>query len=384
MKVLVTGGNGFIGRFVVQELLNRGHIPRILDCEELPPDHPVSILEPLMESRIEIVCENVCDVEAVREALVGVDAVVHLAAHVGVGESMYQPADYVRNNTYGTAVLLDEIIAKRDQIKKLVVASSMSVYGEGDYGCPICGLYVKPMIKSMNQEDRFDFVCPNHGGPITPMAVTEKSESNPKSIYAYTKRQQEEMCLLIGKTYKIPTLSMRFFNVYGPGQALGNPYTGAIAIFINRVLCGKQPMIYEDGNQLRDFIYVEDVARAVADAVDSKCVWVDGGQQIFNIASGHIRTILSVAEEICKLQYRYTNINVAQLKPYITGYQRAGDTRHCFGDISKAKNFLRWNPLVEFSDGLKRTFEWATNKSQRDDWGMAYEILEKRGLIEYG
>src|SRR5262245_13810278 len=251
---LVTGGAGFIGSFVVERLLTEGHNVRVMDSL-VPQVHGEARTTPLnVPTDVEFIAANLCDQAAVARALQDVDRVIHLAAEVGVGQSMYEITRYVRGNTNATAVLLQTMIPLRDQIERLVVASSMSIYGEGEYRCTHCGA-VAPRLRSEQQLQRhqWELFCPHCDAELKPIPTCETKPLYPTSVYAITKRDHEELCLVFGQAYNIPTTALRFFNVYGPRQALSNPYTGVAAIFSSRLLTGKRPLIFEDGCQSRDF-----------------------------------------------------------------------------------------------------------------------------------
>src|SRR5215213_3792738 len=254
MKILVTGGAGFIGSHLVDALVERGHSVRILDslAEEVHggkiPSH--------LNAHAEFIHGDVVDPVSVAKALEGVDVVFHLAADLGLGRSMYQVKRFVRVNDLGTAVLLEELIARREQIKKLVVASSMSIYGEGPYRCEVCEVTSFPNLRPMSamSAKKWEFDCEKCGSLLTSLPTPEDKPLNPTSVYAVGKQVQEQYSLIIGRAYKIPTVAFRYFNVYGPRQALSNPYTGVCAIFSSRLLNDQQPTVFEDGNQTRDFV----------------------------------------------------------------------------------------------------------------------------------
>jgi dTDP-L-rhamnose 4-epimerase len=262
LNILVTGGAGFIGSHLVDALVEKGHRVRILDSivEQV---HGREIPEHLNKDA-EFIRADVCDAEAVKKALEGIDAVYHEAAEVGVGQSMYEIVRYVKANDLGTAVLLEEMIKRRDQFKKLVVASSMSIYGEGAYVCDGCDEKVYPQLRSNAQLDahEWELKCGECGGDLKPVGTTEEKPLFPTSVYAVSKQDQEQYCLSVGRAYKIPTVALRYFNVYGTRQALSNPYTGVCAIFSARLMNDERPVIFEDGRQSRDFVHVSDIVKA--------------------------------------------------------------------------------------------------------------------------
>ncbi len=366
---MITGGAGFIGAHVSEELLARGYRVRVLD-NLTPQVHGPSRARPDYLSRdVELIVDDVRNASAVRKALQGIDTVVHLVAAVGVGQSMYEIAEYTSVNNLGTAVLLQELIKK--PVRRLVVASSMSVYGEGLYRTQ-AGAIADSAERSMTQLKSGDWEPRDeYGNTLRPVPTPESKATSLSSIYALTKFDQERMCLMIGRTYGIPAVALRFFNVYGPFQALSNPYTGVLAIFSARLLNGKRPLINEDGNQQRDFVNVADVARACRLALE-----VDGaGNQVFNIGSGQPITILQVAQRIAQV------LGKTSLHPQITNRYRAGDIRHCFADITRAQQVLGYAPQVSFEAGLRRLASWLERQVTRDRVDESRAELEERGLM---
>ncbi|HYY95801.1 MAG TPA: NAD-dependent epimerase/dehydratase family protein, partial [Pyrinomonadaceae bacterium] len=262
MFILVTGGAGFIGSHLVDALVAGGHRVRVLDAL-VPQVHGDAERPAYLNAEAEFVRGDVCDEEILGRALEGVEVVYHEAAEVGVGQSMYEMQRYVRANTFGTSVLLEHLVARRSQIRKLVVASSMSIYGEGAYGCPVHGA-VYPQLRPASQlrERRWEMECARCGSELRAMPTNEEKPLFPTSVYAITKQDQEQLCLVVGRAYDIPAVALRYFNVYGTRQALSNPYTGVCAIFSSRLLNGQRPVIFEDGRQARDFVHVSDIVRA--------------------------------------------------------------------------------------------------------------------------
>jgi dTDP-L-rhamnose 4-epimerase len=367
-RVLITGGAGFIGSHTSDVLLDAGYQVTLLD--NLTPQvhgpmrQPPSYLNP----EADLIIGDVTDPAAVDRALRGVDLVLHLASTVGVGQSMYDMVSYVHNNEIGTATLL-EALAKRP-VARLVVASSMSVYGEG-----LCRDSAKRLVNPDERSirhlrsARWELEDAN-GRELVPMPTPETKSPSLSSVYALNKYAQERLCLMVGKSYGIPAAALRFFNVYGPRQALSNPYTGVLAIFAARLLNGRSPMVFEDGRQRRDFVHVLDVANACQLALESKC---DG--EVFNIGSGQSRSILSVANDLAKVMGR------RDLKPHITGKYRAGDIRHCFADIEKSRALLNFAPRVEFTRGLEELAEYLAGQMADDHVEKATKELESRGLV---
>jgi dTDP-L-rhamnose 4-epimerase len=363
--LLLTGGAGFIGRRLSLELLMYGHRVRILDnlseqvhgntLVSLPPD-------------VELIRGDVRDPEAMAAALKGVDGVIHLAAEVGVGQSMYEIARYVGVNDLGTAVLLEQLI--RHPVERLVVASSMSVYGEGRY-TTTDGTPVRSVRRSVGRTaSGWDPVLPD-GTRLVPVATDEEKEPDLASIYALTKYSQERSCLIIGANYGIETVGLRLFNVFGPGQALSNPYTGVLANFGARLLNGQRPLVFEDGRQHRDFVHVSDIAQAFRLAIDSP----DAAGQIFNIGSGHVYTIEQVARMLAEA------MGQNNLGPEIMDKARAGDVRHCFADITKARDLLGYRPAQRLETALPALADWIRQSTAPDRGEHAKRELEAHGLV---
>jgi dTDP-L-rhamnose 4-epimerase len=372
-RVLVTGGLGFIGSHVVDLLVEKGYEVKVFDNLEPQVHGEAKKLPDYFNRRAELLVGDMRDKEAVAKAVLDVDAVIHLAAAVGVGQSMYQIEKYVAYNTYGTANLLDVIVNKENSVKKLIVASSMSVYGEGKYECASCGV-VYPSLRKEEQLMKRDWEpkCPNCGASLKPLPTDEDKPLMPASIYAQTKKHQEEMCMLIGRTYGLPTVALRFFNVYGPRQALSNPYTGVCALFSNRILNNKPPYIFEDGLQTRDFVHVKDVAKAVLLALEKS----DGDYMPINVGSGKPTSIIELAEILIKLYGR-------NVKPYVSYKYRKGDIRHCYADISRARRLLGYEPTIRLEEGLKDLVKWVEEHrwAAADLSDKAIRELEERKLI---
>jgi dTDP-L-rhamnose 4-epimerase len=366
-NVLITGGAGFIGSYVAEELLDAGHRVRILD-NLTPQVHESNSPPEYLDRRVDLITGDVRDREAVEAALEDADAVVHLAAAVGVGQSMYEIAHYTSVNSFGTSVLLEAMTGR--QIQRLVVASSMSIYGEGMYRAPdgeeVAGEEREIAQLRTGQWELLD----GFGNPLEPVPTPETKTPTLSSIYAMNKYDQERMCLIFGRAYEVPTLALRFFNVYGPRQALSNPYTGVMAIFASRLLNGNPPLIFEDGEQKRDFVSVHDVARAVRMAVEAG----DRASGVLNIGSGRAVSIRELAERACSALDR------PEIEPEITGKYRAGDIRHCFGDISLAREVLSFEPLISLEDGMAELADWLRGQRPADRAGDARAELEARGL----
>ncbi|RFA25385.1 nucleoside-diphosphate-sugar epimerase [Alkalilimnicola ehrlichii] len=367
-RVLITGGAGFIGSHVADELIKQGYRVRALDnlSEQV---HGQSRRRPdYLDSDIELIEGDIRDPETVAHALQGVDAVFHFAAAVGVGQSMYEIAQYTETNNFGTAVLLEQLAKQR--VEKLVLASSMSLYGEGLYQ-DASGAATDTVRRSRGQlrEHRWEPLSPS-GEQLTPVPTPESKPADLASIYALSKFDQERMCLLIGEAYDIPTTALRFFNVYGPRQALSNPYTGVLAIFASRYLNGQPPLIFEDGEQRRDFVSVHDVSRAARLALEANAAT----GRVFNIGSGQAYTVSGIARRMAQA------LNCPDIEPQITGDYRVGDIRHCFADIALAEEILGYRPQVDLEDGLQELADWLPRTSAIDRVPQAREELTRRGL----
>jgi len=371
LNILVTGGAGFIGSHLVDALVERGHRVRILDSivEQVHGNEVPAHLNP----NAEFIRADVCDAAAVSKALEGIDVVYHEAAEVGVGQSMYEIVRYVKANDLGTAVLLEEIIKRPGQFKKLCVASSMSIYGEGAYRCDSCDKTVNPFLRSNEQLARHDweFKCETCGGLLKTIGTTEEKPLFPTSVYAVSKQDQEQYCLAIGRSYKIPTVAFRYFNVYGTRQALSNPYTGVCAIFSARLLNDQAPMIFEDGEQSRDFVHVNDIVNANLLALETD----RADYETMNIGTGRATSV----QEIARLLAKGLGKNI---EPEIVGKYREGDIRHCVADIAKARELLGYEPSITLETGLVELLDWVRNQEADDRVQTATAELTARSLVK--
>jgi len=369
-RILVTGGAGLIGSHLVAALVDRGHEVRVLDLL-VPQVHGDDGATAVRRRDVETVVGDVDDPDTVSRALAGVEAVFHQAAEVVVGQSMYEIDRYVGANSYGTAVLLREVVGRRDEIRKLVVASSMSIYGEGAYTCARCGV-ASPRTRPNDQvrARRWEVVCPQCGDALSPVPTPESKPLFPASVYAITKQDQEQLCLTVGRAYGIPTVALRYFNVYGDGQALSNPYTGVCAIFSARLLNGQPPLVFEDGRQSRDFVHVSDIVQANLLALDRD---VDAPTGI-NIGTGVPTSVLEVADLLAE------GLSV-DLGPQIVGRYREGDVRHCFADISLARDALGFEPKVTLKEGIPELLAWVREQSAADGTPDALAELAHRRLV---
>jgi dTDP-L-rhamnose 4-epimerase len=362
MRVLVTGGAGFIGRHLSRALLAEGYEVRILDPFIAQVHGHAIPSDPVLRS-VEVVRGDIRNAELVSAALRDVDKVVHLAAEVGVGQSMYELERYVGVNDLGTAVLLRGLLT--NPVQRLVVASSMSVYGEGLYQTAD-GRLIENATRPRSGWDPQD----EHGNRLQPVPTPEWKRPALCSVYAITKHTQEQLCMIVGAAYGMESVALRMFNVFGPGQALSNPYTGVLAIFAARLLNGQRPIIFEDGRQQRDFVHVEDVARAFVLALEKPAA----AGKVFNIGSGHRTSVEEVALLLAQHMGR------ADLSPEFLHKTRAGDIRHCFADIGRARDVLGFSPRT-LADGLPELAAWLARQHAEDRVAEARGQLEARGLV---
>jgi len=368
-RVLITGGAGFLGSHLADELLAHGYQVRVLDVLS-PQVHGMKEERPTyLHPEVEFVCADICHADAVRQALHGVAAVFHFAAAVGVGQSMYELERYLGINTLGTAVLLEALM--EHPVETLIVASSMSIYGEGLYRAADGSLYTQAERSLAQLHAGVWEVCDVQGNVLEPLPTPEHKPPALASIYALSKYNQERMCLMIGRAYNIPTVALRFFNIFGPRQALSNPYTGVLAIFASRYLNDQPPMIFEDGLQQRDFVSVYDVVQACRLALEMP----QAAGQVFNIGSGDALTIYEVAALMAQV------LGKTHLEPCITNTYRTGDIRHCFADITHAQAVLGYTPRVTLAEGLEEMVEWLAGQIADDHSALASAELIKRGLM---
>lgn len=371
MKILVTGGAGFIGSFLVDRLVKLGYDVRIFDNLE-PQVHTKGKKPDYLNQKAEFIKGDMTNYKEVEKAIQDVGIIFHEAARVGVGQSMYQVRRYVNANILGTANLMDVLANKEHSVKKVILASSMSVYGEGAYECESCGKVSPGLRPEQQMKDKdWELRCPECEKVLKPIPTDENKKQEVNSVYALTKKDQEDMVMNIGKSYGIPCVALRYFNVFGPRQALSNPYTGVAAIFISRIKNGNPPIIFEDGLQSRDFISVHDVVQANILAMKNKAA----DYETFNVGAGRQITIKEIAEKIAKL-------NNSGIKPNITEKFRKGDVRHCFADITKVKSKLGFEPKVSFEEGMLELMEWSKNQEATDKSELATHELREHGLVD--
>jgi dTDP-L-rhamnose 4-epimerase len=366
--VLITGGAGFIGSHLADELLRNGYNVRILDCllPQVHPDGRPGYLDP----EAELIIGDVRNGDNVRRGLAGMDAVVHFAAAVGVGQSMYEVAHYTSVNVQGTAVLLEEIVRAKQRPSRIVVASSMSIYGEGLYACPACGPQAPGLRASKQLASRdWEMRCPVCHAPCTPLPTPESKALAPMSVYAVNKRDQEEMVLAVARSLRVPAVALRFFNVYGDRQALSNPYTGVAAIFSSCLLNGKRPPVFEDGHQVRDFIHVSDVARACRMTLEAQTV----EDAVFNVGTGRPTSLLALLALLRKETH--------DIEPEVLGRFREGDVRACFADSSRIAQALGFRASVPLEEGVRALAAWVASQHSVDMTRDALAELARHRLV---
>jgi dTDP-L-rhamnose 4-epimerase len=367
--ILITGGAGFIGAHVSNELINHGYRVRALD-NLVPQVHgPARIRPAYLNPEVELIAGDIRDPQTVERALDGIDAVFHFVALVGVGQSMYQISEYTAVNNLGTATLWQALTAH--PVERLIVASSMSIYGEGQY-CDSTGRIRVPLERTLDQLRMGEWEVRDENGEIlNPAPTPEDKPPCLASVYALSKFDQERLCLMLGRAYGIESVALRFFNTYGPFQALSNPYTGVLSNFASRVLNDRRPLIFEDGLQMRDFVSIYDVASACRLALETPAA----AGKAFNISSGVPMTVREVAERTIRA------IGRSDLEPDLTGKYRVGDIRHCFADITLARDVLRFEPRVSLERGLEDLAVWLEGQVAIDRGSEARQELAARGLM---
>jgi len=370
MNILITGGAGFIGSHLADALVERGEEVTIFDNLD-PQVHPDRLRPDYLNASARFVQGDVRDYEAFKEAIIGADVVFHYASAVGVGQSQYQISKYVEVNSYGTANLLHALVNEKHSVRKVLLAASMSSYGEGPSRCEHCGVF-RPNLRTDDQLCRraWEILCPSCGQQSPPVPTAEDAAQNCNSIYAITKKNQEEMLLNIGRTYGIPAVSLRYFNAFGTRQSLSNPYTGVIAIFMSRIKNDRPPVIYEDGLQTRDFISIHDIVRVNLLAMESEAA----DYRTFNVGTGKPVSIRSIAETIARLCRK-------EIAPEITRTFRKGDIRHCYADNTAIRQALGFEPRIGLEEGLKEIIEWSRQASAEDRFDRARSELAEKGLV---
>lgn len=369
-KILVTGGAGFVGSHIVDALIKIGYEVTAYDnlCSQVHgrSDMPPSYLNP----EAEFIKADVRDRDKLSKALKGIDIIFHEAAVVGVGQSMYEIHRYTENNVQGTATLLDIIVNEKNKIRKVIIASSMSIYGEGAYQCRQCGVVYSNLRSQKQLQSRdWEHICINCGLTIKPIPTNEEKKTFPTSVYSITKRDQEDLCLTICRAYGIPCVALRYFNIYGPRQSISNPYTGVLAIFLSRIKNRKDLVVFEDGLQSRDFIHVSDVVKANLLSLKE-----EANYGIFNVGTGNATNLLEVISFLAGALNVKINLNP-------TNKYRQGDIRHCFADIAKIHNKLGFTPSIELKMGINDLCRWSDGQIAGDRLSSAIDELNRKSLI---
>ena len=376
-RVLITGGAGFIGSHIALKLIEKGYEVMVLDnlLEQIHGADPdkTSPLYCSIKDKVRFIKADVCDKTALEEGLKDADYVIHLAAETGTGQSMYEIKRYVDVNIGGTALLLDILTNTKNRVKRVVVAESRAIYGEGKYHCAKCGdVYPTERKDEDMAKGDFECHCPKCGGKLTLVATTEDSAIHPSSVYGIGKQVQGQLVHLICKNIGIESVSFRYQNVYGPGQSLTNPYTGILSIFSTRIKNHKEINIFEDGKETRDFVYIDDVADATIAGMEVP----EANGYVFNVGTGVAIDVLTVAQTLCK----HYGIEVP-LK--VSGNYRLGDIRHNYADITLAKNILKFQPKVTFDEGIKRFTDWVNRQElQTDNYEASLEEMKQKGLFK--
>ncbi|MHC1696767.1 MAG: NAD-dependent epimerase/dehydratase family protein [Geobacteraceae bacterium] len=371
MNILITGGAGFIGSNLCLRLRALGNKVRVLDNLTPQVHGNDAHAGNLLPADVDFRKGDVRNLDTLRKSLDGIDIVYHLAAQTGVGQSMYNIHEYIDCNVEGTAALLDLLAADRGTVRQIVLASSRAVYGEGAYTCTSCGV-VYPQPRSLDQlrNSRWNIGCPKCSSALEPLPTDEEKPLQPGSVYAISKQVQEQLCMCVGRTYDLPVTALRFFNVYGPGQSLINPYTGIITIFAARIRERKPPQIYEDGLESRDFVYITDIVDALVLALGNTSAYYE----TINVGSGMAISVL----EMARMMLRSMKVN---LEPDVIGKFRQGDIRHCHADLTKAQRLLGYQPKVSFGEGIDKFLAWAANEHSEDNLSAATSELKQHGLF---
>ena len=377
MNVLITGGAGFIGSNIALKLINKGYGVTVLDSlsEQIHGANPekTSPLYQSIKRKVNFIHGDVNNRSDWEKALSDIDYVIHLAAETGTGQSMYEIKKYVDTNIGGTALLLDILANNKHHVKRVVVAESRAIYGEGKYHCPRCGdVYPMERMEEDMAKGDFECKCPKCGGEVELVATTEESDIHPSSVYGIAKQVQGQLVHLVCKSIGVESVSFRYQNVYGPGQSLSNPYTGILSIFSTRIKNGNGLNIFEDGKETRDFVYIEDVVDATILGMEVP----EANGHVFNIGTGVATDVLTVANTLCE---KYGT----QVPITVSGNYRLGDIRHNYADITAARNILGFEPKWNFSDGIDQFCKWVNQQEvQEDNYEASIEEMKKKGLYK--
>lgn len=376
-KVLITGGAGFIGSHIALQLIEKGYNVTVLDnlLEQIHGEDPdkTSPLYCSIKEKTQFIKADVCDKTALEDAVKVVDFIIHLAAETGTGQSMYEIKRYIDVNIGGTALLLDILTNTKHHVKRVVVAESRAIYGEGKYHCEKCG-DVYPMERKDEDMAKGDFEChcPKCGGKVTLVATTEDSAIHPSSVYGIGKQVQGQLVHLICKNIGVESVSYRYQNVYGPGQSLTNPYTGILSIFSTRIKNHNPINIFEDGKETRDFVYIDDVVDATVKGLEVP----EANGHVFNIGTGIATDVLTVAKTLCKHYGIDVPLNVS-------GNYRLGDIRHNYADITLAQKILGFEPKWSFNQGIRQFTQWVNRQElQKDNYEASLVEMKRKGLFK--
>jgi len=376
-NILITGGAGFIGSNIALKLIEAGYQVTVLDSlsPQIHGENPENT-SPLYQSirdKVRFIIGTVTSRENWLEAIDGQEAIIHLAAETGTGQSMYEIKRYVDVNIGGTALLLDILTNTKHHVKRVVVAESRAIYGEGKYHCVKCGdVYPTERKDEDMAKGDFECHCPKCGGKVTLVATTEDSAIHPSSVYGIGKQVQGQLVHLICKNIGVESVSYRYQNVYGPGQSLTNPYTGILSIFSTRIKNHKEINIFEDGLESRDFVYIDDVVNATIAGMEVP----EANGHVFNIGTGVATDVLTVAKTLCKHYGIEVPLNVS-------GNYRLGDIRHNYADITLAKKILGFEPKWSFDQGIKQFTEWVNRQElQKDNYEASLEEMKQKGLFK--
>lgn len=375
--VLITGGAGFIGSHIALRLIEKGYDVTVLDnlLEQIHGENPdnTSPLFCSIKDKTRFIKADVCDRDALESAISDADYIIHMAAETGTGQSMYEIKRYVDVNIGGTALLLDILTNSKHHVKRVVVAESRAIYGEGKYHCENCGdVYPTERKDEDMAKGDFECHCPKCGGRVKLVATTEDSAVHPSSVYGIGKQVQGQLVHLICKSIGVESVSYRYQNVYGPGQSLTNPYTGILSIFSTRIKNHKEINIFEDGKETRDFVYIDDVVDATIAGMEVP----EANGHVFNIGTGIATDVLTVAKTLCKHYGIEVPLNVS-------GNYRLGDIRHNYADISMAKKILCFEPKWSFDQGIKQFTEWVNSQElQKDNYEASLEEMKQKGLFK--
>ncbi|SON51003.1 NAD-dependent epimerase/dehydratase family protein [Vibrio tapetis] len=372
-KILITGGAGFIGSNLALKLIDRGYAVTVLDNLSPQIHDDVSPLYESIKGKVNFIKGTVLSYDDWKLALEGVDVVVHLAAETGTGQSMYEIEKYTDVNIKGTSVFLDILANEEHTVKKMVIASSRSIYGEGKYNCVDDGfVYPKDRIDSDMAKGDFFVKCPICNKNVELLATDEASKVHPSSIYGITKQVQEQMFLVMGKSLNIPAVAFRYQNVYGAGQSLSNPYTGILSIFSTRIKNGNDIAIFEDGKESRDFVYIDDVVDATMLGIEKD----EANHEVFNVGSGKAINVLTVADTLVN---EYNSAS----KIEISGNYRLGDIRDNYADLSKIRSKLGFEPKVSFEQGICKFVKWVNQQEVSEDkYEESINEMKEKGLYK--